>query len=265
MNMLRKIKRTEDYQFTLEISNPGFLKTPRESQRTWMLNRLMKEFSDDLGYLDSVAGTMIRGADTSVSLDRAQSALADDDIMEDWQIPIMEEMARYVTEAGGDVLEIGMGRGIASDFIQSHSPRSHTLVECNDDIVSRFPEWRRKYPHSKVKMVHGMWQHRWDELEQYDGILFHTYPLTAEDFVEQVVQSATFAEHFFSPAAQRLKPGGVLTYLTNENDSISREHQRSLLSNFSTFSVSLLKNLQIPDTTRDSCWLPQMVMVKAVK
>lgn len=263
--MVKKIKRTADYQFSLEITNPEFLKTPRDSQKTWVLNRLMKEISDDITHLNAVSSHLLRGADSTVAFDREQSALADSDIMEDWQIPIMKVMAQYVASDGGDVLEIGMGRGIASDFIQQHAPRSHTLVECNDDIVSRFGQWSSQYPESVVSMVHGMWQDKLHELTTYDGILFHTYPLTTEEFVEQVVQSATFAEHFFKPASDMLKPGGVLTYLTNENDSISRAHQRSLLQHFSSFSISLLDKLEIPEDTRDSCWLPQMVMIKAVK
>ena len=110
-----------------------------------------------------------------------------------------------------------------------------------------------------------MWQDVWQELGGYDGILFHTYPLSDEEFVETVVQSSTFAEHFFEPAAKMLKDGGVLTYLTNENDSLSRAHQRSLLNHFSKVSLSVLEELDIPENTHDSCWLPRMIMVEAIK
>ena len=263
--MIRKIKRTSDYEIKLEISNEDFLKTPRVSQQTWMLNRLMKEYSDDLAHLNSVSADLLIGAESTIALEREQSSLSDDDIMEDWQIPIMKTMAEFVARAGGDVLEVGMGRGVASDFIQQHNPKSHTLIECNDEIVARFGQWQAKYPDSDVRMVHGMWQDKWHELDVYDGILFHTYPLTHEEFVEQVVQSSTFAEHFFEPAAHRLRSGGVFTYLTNENDSLSRAHQRSLLKHFNSFSMSVLGDLDIPEDTRDSCWLPQMIMVKAIK
>jgi len=263
--MTKKIKRSNDYCLTLDITNESFLNTPRASQRTWILNRLLKEASDDLEYLDSVSGDLIVGADTSIELDREQSLLVDEDIMEDWQIPIMKKMAEFVASAGGDVLEIGMGRGVASDFIQSHKPNSHTLIECNDLIVQAFSQWRSKYPDSEIRMVHGTWQDKWAELDTYDGILFHTYPLTHAEFVETVVQSTTFAEHFFEPAAQKLRKGGVLSYLTNENDSLSRAHQRSLFDHFSSVSLSRISNLNIPTDTRDSCWLPQMVLIEAYK
>ncbi len=38
--------------------------------------------------------------------------------MEDWQTPLMQAMARHVTETHGDVLEIGFGRGVSAEFIQ---------------------------------------------------------------------------------------------------------------------------------------------------
>jgi len=263
--MTVKIKRTKDYEFKLEISNEDYLRTPRPSQQSWMLNRLVKEFSDDLSHLDGISQQMITGADSTIELNRTQSLLTDEEIMEEWQVPIMKLMAEFVAKSGGDVLEVGMGRGVASDFIQSYKPKTHTLIECNDAIVSRFPEWQAKYPDSTVRMVHGLWQDTWETLGGYDGILFHTYPLTHEEFVENVVQSSTFAEHFFEPASKMLNAGGVLSYLTNENDSLSREHQRSLLTHFSSFTLSMITDLDIPENTHDSCWLPQMIMVQAVK
>jgi guanidinoacetate N-methyltransferase len=102
-------------------------------------------------------------------------------------------------------------------------------------------------------------------MESYDGIFFHTYPLNEEEYQEQVTQSVTFAAHFFDTAARHLNPGGAFTYLTNERDSLSRAHQRLLLSYFSSFSVSMIRELDIPDSSRDAHWSNQMALVKAVK
>jgi len=43
------------------------------------------------------------------------------DVMMDWEAPIMSASAAYVTEGGGDILEIGFGMGISAGYIQSHS------------------------------------------------------------------------------------------------------------------------------------------------
>jgi len=263
--MTRRIKRTSDFELQLSIGNDQFIQTPRQDQRNWMLNRVMRETSEELNYLNHIAPDFIKGSESPVSLDREQQSLVAEDIMEDWQIPVMKAMASSVARSAGDVLEVGMGRGIASGFIQEHSPRSHTLVECNNDIANEFPAWRAQYPNSDVNLLHDLWQNCLDETHQYDGILFHTYPLTEQDFVDQVVNSVTFAEHFFELASKMMRPGGAFTYLTNEIDSLSRAHQRALFHHFDSFSLTLIKDLNIPENTRDSLWSQQIVHVVARK
>lgn len=263
--MTRRIKRGKGFELVLNIPDDEFINTPRADQRNWLLNRWMKESTDDLTYLDTLSKLFIKGGGKGVDLDRAQAELEDDDIMEDWQIPVMQEMARAVAKSGGDVLEIGMGRGVASTFVQAYKPRSHTLVECNAHIVNRFEQWRSAYPGRDITMLAGMWQDRLSDMALYDGVLFHTYPLSEQEFVEQIVQGVTFAEHFFETASKLLKPGGVFTYLSNETDSFSRAHQRALFSYFSEVTLSLIKDLEIPEDTEDSLWYPQLVMVKVIK
>jgi len=261
----RRIKRSSDYELTLNLNASEFLSTPRESQKNWLLNRLMKEATDELQYLDSIAASLIPGDDGAFDLNREQGQLDDLDIMEDWQIPVMDKMAQSVATTGGDILEIGMGRGIASDFIQKFQPRSHTIVECNDAIAANFEQWAARYPDCETTLLHGKWQDLVDQFKDYDGVLFHTYPLDEKEFVQQVVQSSTFAEHFFDTASNCLRPSAKLAYLTNETDSLSRAHQRALLSRFTEVRLSMLRDLPIPDNTRDSLWLRQLVLVEVHK
>ena len=49
-------------------------------------------------------------------------------IMMDWEHPAMSASAAYITEGGGDILEIGFGMGISANYIQSHSISSHTII-----------------------------------------------------------------------------------------------------------------------------------------
>lgn len=263
--MTRRIHRSSNFQVTLEIKQNNFLRPPRNAQRNWMLNRNMREFADELVHLDSLATSFVRGSDGVSMADRRVSELTDEQIMEDWQIPVMEAMAEIVCEASGDVLEIGFGRGVASEIIQQLGVRSHTISECNPSVVDRFKEWRLKHPDSDIHLLEGLWQERVDDMGLYDGVFFHTYPLNEEEYVDQVVQSVTFAEHFFSTASDHLRPAGVFTYLTNEFDSLSRAHQRLLFRHFRSFSLSKVSELQIPQETRDAMWSNSMVIVRAVK
>jgi guanidinoacetate N-methyltransferase len=185
--------------------------------------------------------------------------------MEDWQIPVMHAMADSVTESRGDILEIGIGRGIASDFIQANQPKSHTLVECNDGIFANMVEWKKRYPDRAIHLLHGMWQDCISADQRYDGILFHTYPLSEQEFVENVVQGVTFAEHFFELAGRILNPGGTFTYLSNESDSLSRAHQRALFKHFDSVNLSVIEDLDIPANSQDSLWSREIVHVVAGK
>ena len=263
--MTKRIKRHSQFELQLEILDDAFLDTPRDAQRNWFLNRIVKETSDELLHLDSTTNSMVRGSDSTVALDRAQTQLDDIDIMEDWQIPIMEAMANAVTKPGHHILEVGMGRGIASEYIQAKSPASHTIIECNDAISDTFAQWQAQFSGSDISLIHALWQDALPKLLHYDGILFHTYPLSDEEFVETVVKDVTFAAHFMPVAAAHLNPGGAFTYLTNESDSLSRAHQRELFKYFTTFTLSRVTDLPIPEDTRDAMWSKQMVIVKAIK
>ena len=223
-----------DFELTLEIKNDAFIRPPREAQRNWLLNTAMSEFAADLDELDRSAMSFVRGRQELRLEDREQTDLCDDEIMEDWQIPLMEAMARAVTGAHGDILEIGFGRGIASTLIQEQGVRSHTIIECNKAIVQRFEKWRAVHGDRDIRMVAGKWQDVLDGLPEFDGVFFHTYPLNETELIEQIGESITFAAHFFPHAADHLVDGGVFTYLSNEIDSLSRSHQRLLLRHFTS-------------------------------
>jgi guanidinoacetate N-methyltransferase len=62
-----------------------------------------------------------------------------------------------------------------------------------------------------------------------------------------------------------LREGGAFTYLTHEIDSLSRRHQRLIFQYFRSFTLSQLKPLNVPATSRDLWWADSMAVVKAVK
>ena len=264
--MTRRIRRHKAFDLTLEIKDDDFIRTPHERQRNWLLNRVIKETSDELLAIDGIAGGLIAGGDPLEFGERENTEISAQDIMEDWQIPIMQAMCDLVCQPGLSVLEVGFGRGVASSMIQAAGAGSHTVIECNSRVIETYYRpWRAQHPDRDIQMIEGLWQNVIDQLQTYDGIFFHTYPLNEDDYQENVAQSVTFAGHFFATAARHLKPGGAFTYLTNERDSLSRGHQRLLLSLFSSFSTSLVDDLDIPQTSRDSHWSNQMIVVRAVK
>ena len=262
--MTRKLKRTQSFDLTLEVKDETFIRPPHESQRNWLLNRFLREAADDLQALHALASRFVPGGTRALPDDLRTAPLSDEQIMEDWQLPLMEAMAAIAARAGGDVLEIGFGLGVSATCMQQHGVRSHTIIDCNPSIIERYERWRNGYPERDIRMVPGLWQDVIGGLGQFDSIFFHTYALDEDESVELLARSVTFAGHFFPAAAEHLRPGGVFTYLTGEIDSLSRAHQRLLLERFSSFRVQRVP-LSVPADVRDAWWADSMAVVEAVK
>ena len=95
------------------------------------------------------------------------------EVMMSWETPLMSASAAYITEGGGDILEVGFGMGIASNHIQSHSILSHTIVENHPEIIPKAVEWASSK--SNVTIVSQSWYDVRDSLGTFDGIFFDTY------------------------------------------------------------------------------------------
>ncbi len=257
-------------EFTIEYHQheSNFLSTPRKTQRDWLINQALAEVSDDLKHLDNISSSFVKGygKETDERIDDVESSrITKDEIMESWQYPIMEAMAKYATESHGDVLEIGFGRGVSAEYIQEQSVKSHTIIEMDDAIIEKYFEpWRKNHDQKDIRIHEGRWQDAIENLDTFDSIFFHTYPMNEEEFVEYILNSVTFAAHAFPSMAKHLKKGGVFTYFTAEIDSISRRHQRKLLEHFSEISFRII-DLEIPENTKDAWWSKTIAVIKAVK
>jgi guanidinoacetate N-methyltransferase len=260
----RRLKRMKDFEIVLEVKNDAYIRPPHETQRNWLLNRTLREWASDVQALDAIAAAFVPGETRHKPEDMATADLADVEIMEDWQRPLMGAMAEIAARGGGDVLEVGFGRGISASMIQEHGVRSHTLIECNAKIAEQYEAWRAGYPGADIRLAFGKWQDVIDDLGRFDSIFYHTYALDEEESIEFFSESVTFAEHFFKHAARHLRTGGVFTYLTNEIDSLSRAHQRLLFENFRSFRVEIVA-LDLPDDVKDTWWAKSMAVIEVTK
>ena len=251
-----------------------FMRTPRESQRSWLLHRAGEELVDDLVHLDGLSADLVTGSDRPAIAGGWQDSdahyAADEliiegqQVMQDWEAPLMRAMATHVAAGGGDVLEIGFGMGISATFMQEFGIRSYTVLEANENVAQAFADWQNRFPDAKTTLVLGPWQQTLPALGLYDGIFFDTYPADENEYMEYVVDDVTFAAHFFPHAAAHLRPGGVFSYYSNEIDSLSRRHQRRLLEHFSSFAVEVVRGLEPPEDCH-YWWSNSMAVVRAVK
>ena len=93
-------------------------------------------------------------------------------IMMNWEHPAMSASAAYITQNGGDILEIGFGMGISAGYIQSHSISSHTIVEPHPQMIEKAVEWANRK--SNVNIVSQSWADVTGSLSTYDGIFYDT-------------------------------------------------------------------------------------------
>ncbi len=141
-------------------------------------------------------------------------------VMEDWEDNYMKALADVATSRGGRVLELGFGMAISAGHVQRHAIDEHVIVEANAEVYKRLEAFAKEHPN--VRPQFGFWQDVVPAFEDasFDGILFDTYPVQAEE-----VAAHWF---FFAEAYRLLKPGGVFTYFSDEVSSFSERHLAAL-------------------------------------
>ena len=119
--------------------------------------------------------------ETKLNIDYNQINLeGGETVMHEWEKPLMKKAAEYVCQNGGNILEIGFGMGIASNFIQEQNIKSHTICEVHPQIISRAKKWA--YGKENVRILEGFWYENlmlWrdgvDQSKTYDGILYDAH------------------------------------------------------------------------------------------
>jgi amino acid adenylation domain-containing protein len=271
-----KIRRYKQFDVSVTLKDDNFISPPRESQRSWLLRRALNEFADDLVALDEASKRMISGSarvhlqqewsGSGVKYDDTQLIIQGQQVMQDWERPLMRAMAEIVTESHGDILELGFGMAISATYIQEFGCKSYTVIEYNDGVVEHFKKWKEQYPGRDIRVIHSRWHDAVDQLEAetFDGVFFDTVPTNEEEYMREVIDNVVMAEDIFPAASRLLRKGGVFTWYTNEIDSFSRRHQRLALKYFSSVGVSVVKPLAPPEDCH-YWWADSMVAVKAVK
>ena len=142
------------------------------------------------------------------------------EVMMSWEAPIMQKSAEFICHNSGDVLEIGFGMGMCSDYIQAQGVNSHTIVEIHPEIIEKLKVWANGK--SNVTIVEGDWSSV-NDLSTYDGIFIDTYG--DENW-----------SSFKDFALAKAKSGAKITYWNNFTDK-RNEHSFDSVS-FDNISVT---------------------------
>jgi|TARA_R110000796_G_scaffold31997_1_gene84236 tRNA A58 N-methylase Trm61 len=145
------------------------------------------------------------------------------EVMMDWETPIMEEHARIVTKNGGDILEIGFGMGICSDFIQQANIKSHTIIEIHDQVFDRLLEWAKDKPN--VIPIKGDWFNSIPN-KKYNGIMHDTW------------EDKNY--HNFIPIVKNyLKSKGIITYYNPDLEHITKNQFKDTSSKLTVTKINV--------------------------
>jgi len=105
-------------------------------------------------------------------------------IMMEWEKPYMESIIDEVSPKG-DVLEIGFGCGYSATRIQSYSPASHTIIECDPYVIERAKIWAQEY--KNITIIENTWQKSLHTTGKFDFIFFDDYPIEALERTQENV------------------------------------------------------------------------------
>tara|TARA_R110000765_G_C18657422_1_gene576366 strand:+ start:45 stop:665 length:621 start_codon:yes stop_codon:yes gene_type:complete len=97
-----------------------------------------------------------------------------DSVMMDWEDDIMRDAAKLICRDGGKVLNIGFGLGIIDNYIQSHTPQEHWIIEAHPQVINKMKKegWHKK---KNVTCIFDRWQNVINDLPEFDGIYFDTW------------------------------------------------------------------------------------------
>ena len=152
--------------------------------------------------------------------DKIVEDISDIEVMMSWESPIMEKSAEFICHNKGDILEIGFGMGMCSDYIQAQGVNSHTIVEIHPQIIDKLKIWAEDK--SNVTIVEGDW-YSVGGLSTYDGIFLDTF-------------GDNNWSNFKSFILSKVKDGGKITYWNNFGEE-RNEHSFDSIS-FEQISVS---------------------------
>ena len=112
-----------------------------------------------------------------------------------------KESCRVTCENGGDILELGFGAGVDSNFIQSHNIKSHTIVERDDFFFDKLSQWASDK--SDVNVIKGDWKSHIPKNKKYDGIFLDLWDCCEE-----------WQECLYQTVKKHSKPGTIFVCAT---------------------------------------------------
>lgn len=159
-------------------------------------------------------------------------------VMQEWERPLMRQLASFAARAGGRVLEVGFGLGISADYLIDAGCQEYCVIEAHPVIAQRARDWGRaqKVP---VRVIEDFWQNVDGAVDGFDAVLFDTFPMTADERSRNHFP-------FLGQASRFINDGGCLTYYSDETRDFRPEHLRLIFENFAHAEFVVVDGLKVP-------------------
>jgi len=182
----------------------------------------------------------------------------DQQVMMEWEKPYMEACIDAL-KPNGDVLEIGFGCAYSANHIQSYNPKSHTIIECDGEVIKKLKEWAKDKP--SVKIVEGRWQDVIHTLGVFDQIFMDDYPLDLnrdDNIVEYKFKNDFRLSIFIDLCMQRhMKIGSKLSAYLNGPPFILSKRIKGCSSVINTpFKLDIPSSCKYRDISQKECYIP---------
>lgn len=128
-----------------------------------------------------------------------------------WEQDLQADLARFLVQPGDDVLEIGLGLGMAHTEIQRIAPRSHNVIELSQEVV----DFHRSRRAQIVGLIRGDWRKVITTLpnSSFDAIYYDADPEDIGAFDGGIKASWDFARPAVLQCRRLLRGGGRLGFL----------------------------------------------------
>jgi hypothetical protein len=142
-------------------------------------------------------------------------------VMMAWEKSYMEKCIDYL-KPKGDVLEIGFGMGYSATQIQKYTPKSHTIIECDFEVIKKCKEWAKNY--NNVNIIEAKWQEVicTDKLKKYNEIFFDDFPNDMEEISELQLFQSNQRIHLFIEFMKQyhMNPGSKISAYLCKNKTM---------------------------------------------
>lgn len=172
-------------------------------------------------------------------------------VMMEWEKPYMEAIIDEIKPVG-DVLEIGFGCGYSATRIQFYKPKSHTIIECDSEVIKQAKEWAKNY--KNITIIENTWQKSLHTLGDYDFIFFDDYPLNMhkvindDNLFDTTLQKNRFYMFTDICLDWHMKEGAILSaYLQDSKSKFEDNNFKRLIINNPKISYSeKLIDIEVP-------------------